>query len=69
MLLALPDNFSLGVAALTNDDFVTTLAVCSQRYPLALLAISLIIVLVFLNLVMLLRSEKPEYIISSTVLS
>lgn len=45
MLLALPDNFSLGAAALTNNDFVTTLAVCSQRYPLALLAISLIIVL------------------------
>lgn len=45
MLLAIPDKFSLGAAALTNGDFVITLAVCSQRYPLAVLAFSLIILL------------------------
>lgn len=45
MLLAISDKFSLGAAALTNSDFVITLAVCSQRYPLAVLAFSLIILL------------------------
>lgn len=45
MLLALPDIFSLGATALTNGDFVITLAVCSQRYLLAILAFSLIILL------------------------